>query len=502
METPPSTISRSSTPETPAPADTAVRQLDFDDERIDSVFVNLSDPPEDVDGFFQFKLKLKPEIAENIADDVDGILAYVDTLLVSRLQMSSQGVHHVGEDNEGREYVMSFKSTSNPSKTVDIRFPTVPDISIVSISVSNAFTSEEARDIIVHNVDKVISDIATPLQTGEDIESEADPVVDPEEDETAVLKGSNDKNLVFYEKIAPVFSLEDLAAKPLPINNTVYDQETSKDVMLQDFVMSGNKLVFLFNGKQVGISYAPFIKNIREGNSIFYECTRVFKFDPTNNELGTFEFNDVYARPYIEVSLTSRIYITLKDFKKLLNVPVHPYWEIKESGRTLNVTASRSSVVHGGPIQSQLHCQNGSDLKVYSIEPYIPTKEEEEEEVPEVSTIVTFQRGEERTPMDISQNANAADVKQAYATQQGIPPDSIQLVVQGKLLALNQVVVDRRTPAVVGLLEKDVTLVPGTTVTVVNARLPPPPEGARRTYRRRKNKRKTNKISAKYKNVR
>ena len=497
METPPSTISTSSTQETQiaSPPDGVARQLDFGESETPSVFVNSNVTPEVDGGFYEYTMTLTPESAEGLSNDLDGILGSVHRVLVTSLDMSSEGVffQEAEVDGEMDEYIMIFSSTSEPAKTTGIRIPVTPSVSNVFIRVSRAFTEEEASGKIVREVDKALSNVISGLSSP--LEEDSD------ENNGAVLTGENDENLVFYKKIAPVFSLEDLVAKPLPINNTVYDQETSKDVMLQDFVMSGNKLVFLFNGKQVGISYAPFVKNILEGNSIFYECTRVFKFDPTNNELGTFEFNDVYAQPYIEVSLTSRIYITLKDFKKLLNVPVHPYWEIKESGRTLNVTASRSSVIHGGPIQSQLHCQNGSDLKVYSVEPYMPTKEEEEEEVPEVSTIVTFQRGEERTPMDITQNANAADVKQAYATQKGIPPESIQLVVQGKLLALNQMIVDRRAPSVVGLLEKDVTLVPGTTVTVVNARLPPPPEGARRTYRR-KNKRRINKISAKYKNVR
>jgi hypothetical protein len=128
----------------------------------------------------------------------------------------------------------------------------------------------------------------------------------------------------------------------------------------------------------------------------------------------------------------------------------------------------------------------------------MPTKEADEEEVvAEVPNVVMFQRGEDRTPMDISANANAADVKKAYALTKGIPPDSIQLIVQGRLLNIREGAV---IPGVPTYLEKDVTLVRGTSVTVVNARLS---QGARRTYRRRpKKQRKTNKMSSKYKNVR
>jgi hypothetical protein len=495
METPLSTISTSSTPETPLPQDTAVRQLDFGESEAPSVFVDSDVTPEVVGGFYEYTMTLTPESAEQLSNDLDGILSSVNRVLVTSLDMTSEGVFFQEAETEGEmdEYIMRFESTSDPDKVAGIRIPVTPSVSNVFIRVSRAFTEEEASGTIVQEVDNALSNVISGLSSP--LEDDAD---------GGVLRGLDDKNLLFYEKIMPVFATEPPVPNPLPINNTVYDQEASKDVMLQDFVMPGNKLVFLFNGKQVGISYTPFINNVREGNSIFYECTREFTFDPITNRSGRFDPSDVYAQPYIELALISRMYITLDDFNKLLNVPVHPYWEIKDSGRTLNVTASRSSVVAGGPVQSQLHCQNGSDLKVYNIEPYMPTKDEEEEEgASEVPTIVTFQRGEDRTPMDVSQNANAADVKRAYAIEKGIPPESIQLVVQGKLLALEQITVDPEAPAVVALLEKDVTLVPGTSVTVVNARLPPPPQGARRTYRRRrKNKRKTNKMPTKYKNVR
>jgi hypothetical protein len=489
METPPSTISPSSTQETQYDV---ARQLDFGESETPSVFVNPNVTPEVVGGFYEYTMTLTPESVEELSNDLDGILSSVNRVLVTSLDMTSEGVffQEAEVDGEMDEYIMIFSSTPEPAKMAGIRIPVTPSVSNVFIRVSRAFTEEEASDKIVHEVDKalsnVISGLSSPLEE------------DTDGNNGAVLTGKNDENLVFYERIAPVFSLEDLNAKPLPVNNTVYDQEASDDVMLQDFVMSGNKLVFLFNGKQIGISYAPFIKNIREGNAIFYECTRAFKFDPSTNQSGEFEPREIYAQPYIELALTSRLYITRDDFTKLLNVPVHPFWEIKDSGRTLNVTASRSSVMAGRPVQSQLHCQEGSDIKVYTIEAYMPTKDEEpQEQEVEVPKVVTFQRGEDRTPMDISINSNAADVKKAYALEKGISPDSIQLIVQGRLLSMNE---GASVPGMVTYLEKDTTLVPGTSVMVVNARLS---QGARRTYRRRQKKqRKTNKMLTKYKNVR
>lgn len=283
------------------------------------------------------------------------------------------------------------------------------------------------------------------------------------------LHGRNDDALKFHEVFGPLFSFNEIQAKPIPVNNTVFDQEMNEDVMLSDFMMPGGKLVFSFNGKQTGISYAPLMKKVRDGEGIFYECTRVFPFNPDAGQMGMFEFDEIYADPYIELALTSRFYIPIEDFNRLLQVPVHPYWEIKESGKTLKAAASRSSVVAGGPIMSQLHCQDGSDLKVYSLEPYMPTLEAEEEEEPEdVPTVVTFQRGEERTPMDISQNARVGDVKKVFADQKGLNVATLKLIFMGRLL------------------KDDDMLTPGTVVQIMGG-----VGGRRQTYRRRKNGKKT-----------
>ena len=450
---------------------TVRRQLDFEDENIRemSVFVNPEVAPQMVDGFYEYTMTLKPEIAEELSNDLDATLAAINRMLVARFAMSSEGVFlQEGEvEGENDEYIMNFKSESEPAKMVGIRIPSGGGVSNMFIRISTAFTEEEAGATILYDIENVISDMSSPLQDNND---------------PMMLSGRRDENLTFYERLAPIFSLEGPSAKPLPINNTVYDQEASDYVMLQDFVLPGNKLVFLLNGKQIGISYAPFIKNIREGNSIFYECSRVFTFNPAEGQFGTFEPYEIYAQPYIELALTSRVYITREDFNKLLSVPVHPYWEIKDAGRTLNATASRSSVVQGGPVQSMLHCQDGSDLKVYTIEPYMPQiDKDEEEDACEVPQIVTLQRDEVRTQVDISENNTVIGAKEWYARENTLEVAKLRFIFRGQVMS------------------DDGVLTPGTVVlvTIIPDRPPEeqkqdqPPEGARRTRRRRR--RNTNK---------
>lgn len=444
------------------PLNTPVARLDFGNEGVYSAFTNPDAAPEAVAGGFKYTLTLKPETAEAIADDVDALIAAINRMLVTRLSMRSEGVFTMGESDD--QYVMQFESATDASKTVDLRIPVAP-VSNVFITMSSAI-SEQDRDTYLYDIGAAILDMTNPLE---------DDVLD-----AGVLRGQDDENLTFYARIAPMFSLDELQATPVPINNTVFDQEAHEDVALMEFVLPGNKLVFMFAGKQTGISYASLVKTVRDGNGIFYECTRVFS---SSENFGTYDFSDVYSQPYIEI--LPRFYVTLEDFRsKLLRVPVHPYWEIKDTGKTLPVAASRLSVLNGGPVVSMLHCQDGSDLRVYTIEAYMPQLDkEEEEEAPDIPKVVYLQRGEDRTQMDISNSANAAVVKQAYAAEKGIPPESIQLIVQGKLLT------EQPIEGVVTLLERDVTLVPGTTVAVVNARARRP-QGARRTYRRRRKNRK------------
>ena len=185
--------------------------------------------------------------------------------------------------------------------------------------------------------------------------------------------------------------------------------------------------MFLFNGKQTGISYYQLMKKVKEGEGIFYECIR--PFNQSDFTLGMFNYHEVYAQPYIEIALASRFYLTLEDFERLITIPTHPYWEIKDTGKKLQNTASRTAVIIGGPTTAQLHCQDGSDLKVYTIEPYMPVPDKDEEAAPPARTTVNIQMGEERTPIDLSGGNTYDYVRQLYAQQKGVDPTTIQFIV-------------------------------------------------------------------------
>lgn len=454
------------TQETGDTQETAIAtRLDFGDEDVYSAFTNLDVVPEEVDGGVRYTMTLKPGPAEALADDVDATYAAIGRALVSRLSMPNEGVAAEGGEgtNEPMVYTIISRSGTDPSKTVEVRLPITQEMNKLFIIISSAVPPTE-RETAVYDIGAVIMDMTSPL----------------EEDSGGggVLTGPQDKNLTFYEKIEPVFSLDEIRATPMPINNTVFDPAAHEDVSLTDFMLAGNKLVFLFAGKQTGISYTSLIKTIRNGDGIFYECTR----EVSSSEIteGKYGFHEVYSQPYIEV--LSRFYVTLDEFQKLLRVPVHPYWEIKDTGKTLPVTASRLNLAVRHPVQSQLHCQAGSDLKVYTIEPYMPQIDnDEEEDACEVPQIVTLQRGEVRTQVDISENNTVIGAKEWYARENALEVAKLRFIFRGKVMS------------------DDGVLTPGTVVMVmIIPDRPPPeeqqeqaPEGARRTRRRRR--RNTNK---------
>ena len=479
------------TQETAATQETAIAtRLDFGDDDVYSAFTNPDVLPEDVDGGVRYTMTLKPGPAEALADDVDATYAAIGRALVGRLGMPNEGVVSEGGEgtNEQMVYTIISRSRTDPSKTVEIRLPKTREMNKLFITISSAIPPNE-RETAVYDIGAVIMDMTSPLEDdyiGDDDElltaAPVEALTAPVEALTApegVLTGPQDKNLTFYEKINPVFSLDEIRATPMPINNTVFDPAAHEDVSLTDFMLAGNKLVFLFAGKQTGISYTSLIKTIKDGDGIFYECTR----EVSSSEIteGKYGFHEVYSQPYIEV--LSRFYVTLDEFQKLLRVPVHPYWEIKDTGKTLPVTASRLNLAVRRPVQSQLHCQAGSDLKVYTIEPYMPQiDKDEEEDACEVPQIVTLQRGEVRTQVDISENNTVIGAKEWYARENALEVAKLRFIFRGKVMS------------------DDGVLTPGTVVMVmiIPDRPPPeeqeqdqPPEGARRTRRRRR--RNTNK---------
>jgi len=123
----------------------------------------------------------------------------------------------------------------------------------------------------------------------------------------------------------------------------------------------------------------------------------------------------------------------------------HGFYRIENKPmKKLENIASRSSVLAGGPVSSQLHCQAGSDGSVYKLIPFrLPDieddeekeKEEKEEEEP---NIVYVKKGEDKTefPLDLSQTV--LQLKEAVKEKLGIAVETQKMVFQGKVLKDDQ----------------------------------------------------------------
>ncbi len=214
----------------------------------------------------------------------------------------------------------------------------------------------------------------------------------------------------------------------------VFDIVGQQDVPIEEFLLQdpGNHVVFRYAGKQYGIPLMPILETIKEGQGIFYECTREFAMD--DGQYGTFEPEDIYSQPYVEIALASRFYIPFETFQQIANIPTHVLWEITATDKVLKHAASRSSVLAGGPVMSQLHCQAGSDLTVFTMTPFTlapagstGAPEEEEEEEPE-ETFVNIKMGEDKIPIDITDGSTYEAVRAKYAAMKGLNPENIQFI--------------------------------------------------------------------------
>ncbi len=455
------------------------RQLDFGDAPIEVFARRISESDLGGSGY-EGEFELSPLVKQllykpNIRRGEDGVLVDKAVQLIREKlngALTEQFFHVSQTSDEGTEDELTYDEfTSNivngGELTIKFEMHATPYLYLL------CYNAQNCADIkLKEKTERVLKDVVTELQSNQRQLDFGDAPIEDEQPLDEMIQDRDDPRLTFYERIGPMFVFDEIVATPQPMISTVFDQEMSETLSLSDFVLPGNKLVFLFGGQQTGISYLPFVRNIAEGNGIFYECKRVFPFNPTIGQLGTFEFNEIYAQPYIELALTSRYYISAQDFEKLLHVPIHPYWEIKDTGKTLKAAASRSSVIAGGPIQSQLHCQDGSDLKVYTIEPYMPTRSSQTEQPSpacELPKIVTLQRGEDRTQVDISDNNTVLGAKTWYAREKSLNVSTLKFIFSGKILK-----------------DEDV-LTPGTVVLVMGG------TGGRRTYRRRNLARKTSK---------
>lgn len=215
-------------------------------------------------------------------------------------------------------------------------------------------------------------------------------------------------------------------------DQTLTDMLTHDTIPVDTYVLEepGNHLVFTYRDTHTGIPLKHLLRKLyKDGEGVFYECTQMFPIDKQ------FRPQDIYADPFVEIALGSRFLVPLADFKQLLQVPPHLFWEISDTGKTLPYAASRSSVVVGAAVESQLHCQDGSNMPLFSMKPYIPaTPEEEDAPTEPPPQIVTLQHGEVRTQIDISQNNTVLGAKNWYANTKKLDSATIKFLFMGRIM--------------------------------------------------------------------
>jgi hypothetical protein len=217
---------------------------------------------------------------------------------------------------------------------------------------------------------------------------------------------------------------------------------------LFDFLLEhqGNAVIFRYNGVQSATLKSEIEKGFKEGDehkrlNVFYECAKMFPFNPDNGEYGTFDFNDIYRIPYYQLNLGNGTFlITMSDLERIFKQ--NQFWILQDTGIELKNTASYWSVVAGGPLVSSNHCQDGTDKKVFMLVPFsIISEEEEDEEEAVPQDVIKVKYGEDTTEIDISDSKKVSAVKEKYAAAKGLLPKELKFISAGKVLADNQDVV-------------------------------------------------------------
>jgi ankyrin repeat protein len=222
----------------------------------------------------------------------------------------------------------------------------------------------------------------------------------------------------------------------------IFVPKLGRDLTLEQFFRKymGDGIVFKVGPKFYGVERKDLMKEYAEGSAIAYECTKTFPYSPNSVPpvFGTFEYSDIYATPYFALRTPAGVFYTdLLGMVDILSRP-HAFYKVDTNPvKKLENVASRSSVLAGGPVQSQLHCQAGSGENVYEFSPFrLPAMEEDEEsdEEEEEPNVVFVKKGEEKTefPLDLAQTV--LQLKEAVSAKLGIAVETQKLIFQGKVL--------------------------------------------------------------------
>lgn len=241
-------------------------------------------------------------------------------------------------------------------------------------------------------------------------------------------------------------------ALPDTISDLVHGDVSFTKFMVLNY---GGGLALKVNDSYAGISRSYLTKELKSGDSTYYECKQKFT--------GTFEYSDILRTPYFALKTTNgSFYITMSE-AILIQQHAHSFWELVETGNTLTFTASRIGVIAGGPIESADHCQGGTSKMLYQLVPMVFTMEDDEEDVP---TTVGLKFGEERIEIPFVPTQTIDEVKAAITAKwPELTTEKQRLIYNGK-------------PLESGTLG-DAKVQPGFTIQIIK-------RGGRKTYRAKK----------------
>ena len=230
-------------------------------------------------------------------------------------------------------------------------------------------------------------------------------------------------------------SFETVEAEIIPkVDGDVFDfsdgeaYENVADYLLET---GGEACLFLYKDHLMAFSKRQLAEKIENGTVVFYECRQVFPFDPNQGLFGTFEPTNIKKTKYVEIAMNGRFTFPLELVRQLFTS--HSLWRIEDTPNVLPVTASWAMAIHGGPVESAVHCQDGTEKRLYTLTPVKFARRAAAAAAP-VAAVAKIRRGENVREIDLAAGANVASVKGRYATALGVNADRVRFIFGGKIL--------------------------------------------------------------------
>ena len=262
--------------------------------------------------------------------------------------------------------------------------------------------------------------------------------------EEAPYYETSDQIRFALEAIRPTYAPVEGIVEIPKVDGSVFDFSDGEEYeSVADYLqeVGGDGCVFIYKDHLMGFSKRMLAEKVETGESLFYECSRVFPFSPDEGLFGTFEPTDIKRERYIEIPLNGRFTFKLKVAKHLFTS--HPLWRIEETGDRLPVTASWAMALHGGPVQSAVHCQAGTDKTLFGLTPVkfvrggaatVSAAAAATASAP-LATTVRVRHGESVKEINVSGDRSVGAVKGLFAAEAGVGIERVRFILGGRELA-------------------------------------------------------------------